>query len=410
MLLCRQNIFLVGRKTGWLILIIAIFCSSLKAQPSDYLKGRSFEIKNQPDSAIFYYNKSLENDNNNAKTFLARGRACYQKKSFTEAIIDYNSANKLNEDIADYGLAQCYAQQGDLKQSLVWLNKHLTSRYKLPQVIIRLDQAFSRYEDKPEWKAFWTKDWYNNYDTQVGEARFMLNNKDWLGVINYVSDILKSNSHHHELLYYRAKAFHEMGNFNTAINDYNKAIEIYKHNFEYFEGRAGSYLKTNKNNDALADYSTAINIAPDEFKLYPERAGTYLLLGQYDLAKADMDLYLSLFENDSSAIYLAGKIELENGSYFDALINFNRLIKNYPKTAKYFLSRAETYEKTNLIPYALKDFNSCLSLEPMNIVALRKRGQLLLSNGNKKAACNDLQKAMNAGDFEANNLFLDNCR
>lgn len=393
-----------------ILLVIISFTIKLKAQPSDFLKGRAFEIKNQFDSAIFFYSKFLEKNDNDDKAYMARGHAYYQQGNITESINDYNKASKLNDDIADFGLAQCYAQQGDLKQSLYWLSKHLTSRYKQPQVIVRLDKAFLRFENYPEWKSFWSKDWYNKYESQVGEARFMLNNQDCLGVINFTSDILKHNSRNHELYYYRAKAFHEMGNYNTAVNDYNKAIDIYKRNCEYFEGRAESLLKLNKNNEALIDFNSAINIAPDNFYLYLKRAGLYLSIGKFDLAKTDIDLYLSLFENDSTALFLAGKVAFANGNYFNALIYFNRLINSYPKTSKYFLSRAEIYEKTNMVQYALKDYNTCLYLEPANIVALRKRGRLLLVVADKKTACNDLKKAMNAGDFEANNLFLDNCK
>jgi len=86
------------------------------------------------------------------------------------------------------------------------------------------------------------------------------------------------------------------------------------------------------------------------------------------------------------------------------------LINSYPIVAKYYLARGETYEKTNMVPNALKDYNSCLKIEPENIIALRKRGQLLLNKGEKKAACEDFRKAMNLGDFQSNILFLDHCK
>jgi predicted negative regulator of RcsB-dependent stress response len=61
-------------------------------------------------------------------------------------------------------------------------------------------------------------------------------------------------------------------------------------------------------------------------------------------------------------------------------------------------------------PNAFKDYIFCLSLEPKNFVAMRKRGQIFLNREDKKNACADFQKAMNGGDFEANNLYLDNCK
>ncbi len=393
-----------------LFLFLFLTDNTIISQPSDYLKGKAFEIKNQPDSAIFYYSKILEKSKSDSKIYLERGKVYYQMQNFSEAIDDYNKANKIAADVADFELSQCYARLGDLNQTIILLKKHLTSKYKFPQVLIRMDKAFSRFENNKDWIDLWKDEWYDKYDSQVGEARFMANNNDWLGVINFISDILKNDSKHHELFYYRAKAFYEMNNYNTAMNDYSKAIEVNKHHYEYFEGRAETYIKLNKNKEASIDFSKAINLAPDEFRLYLKRAESYLLLGNNELAKADVDFYLILFDEDSAATYLAGRIAFASENYLTALTNFNHLISSYAQTARYYLSRGETYEKTGMSSNALKDYNSCLNIEPDNIVALRKRGQLLLNKGEKKAACQDFKKAMNLGDFQSNNLFLDNCR
>jgi tetratricopeptide (TPR) repeat protein len=280
----------------------------------------------------------------------------------------------------------------------------------MTQVSVRMDKAFSQYENSQEWNDLWKNEWYDKYDSQIGEARFMSNNKDWMGVINFISDIIKNDSRHHELLYYRARAFYEMDNFNTAVNDYCKAIEINKHHYEYFEGRADAYLKLKKEKDAVSDLSTAINLAPDEFGLYLKRSETYLLSGNYNPAKSDVDFYLSFFDNDTTANYLSGRISLALGNYLEALSHFNYLINNYPQTARYYLSRGETFEKTSMLSNALKDYIRCLNIEPDNIIALKKRGQLLLNKGDRKAACQDFKKAMNLGDFQSNNLYLENCR
>jgi tetratricopeptide (TPR) repeat protein len=149
---------------------------------------------------------------------------------------------------------------------------------------------------------------------------------------------------------------------------------------------------------------------PDVFYLYLKRAEINFSLGNYEKANDDAGFYLSLFTNDSAALNLSGHIAFSTGKYFDALVFFNRIIKEYPSTSKYYISRGETFEKTGMQPNALKDYNLCLSIEPKNYVALRKRGQIFLSREDKKNACIDFLKSMKGGDFEANNLYLDNCR
>jgi len=390
--------------------IIIFNCFFLKAQPTEFLKGRAFEIKGQPDSAILCYSKILDKNKTDAKVYVARGRAFYENKELDKAISDFIFANKINGNIADFNLAQCYARQNNIILTIESLKNHLTSKYKLPQVIVRLDPEFEKFDDNPEWKNFWKKDWYDKYDNQIGEVSFMTKNKDWMGVINYISDAIKIDTKHHEMLYFRANAYHEMGNYKTSLNDYDNAIDLNKHKYEYFEGRANSYIKLGKLKEAVTDLNFAITIAPDVFTLYIKRAETNFFLFNYDIASADIDFYLSLFANDTTAIFLAGQIAQASGNFFDALSYYNRLIKFNPLNAGYYLSRAETYEKTGLVPFALKDYNTCINLEPQNKIALRKRGQILFNQGNKKSACLDWEKAMNYGDFEANNFYLDNCK
>ncbi len=393
-----------------IILFLIIQSSAINSQPSDYLKARAFDCSNQIDSAIFYYSKIIEKPNTGANIFLARGKDYFHKRLYSEAIGDFKKANSLNNDIADFELAKCFAQQNDIENTIQFLKKHLSSSYKLAQVIVRLDPVFGRFEESPEWKSLWAQDWYDKYDSQVGEARFMANNKDWIGVINFVSGIVIEDTKHYELLYYRAKAYYEMGNYNTAVNEFARAIELHHRDFEYYSGRADAHIKLGNKKDALADYSAAIELAPDHFFLYLKRAETNFSLGSYEKAKDDAGFYLSLFTNDSAALYLSGRIAYATGKYFDALVFYNRLIKEYPQISKFYISRGETFEKTGMQPNALKDYNFCLSLEPKNYVAMRKRGQLFLNYEDKKDACTDFSNAMKGGDFEANNLYLDNCR
>jgi tetratricopeptide (TPR) repeat protein len=392
------------------LLILFFISSSTFSQPSDYIIARAFDCSNQIDSAINYYSKIIEKQPGDVKIYLARGKDFYLKKLYPEAIDDYTKANSLNAEIADFSLAQCYAQQNNINQSIQFLKKHLSSKYKLSQSTVRLDPAFNRCEESPEWKELWANDWYDKYDSQIGEARFMFNNKDWMGVVNFVNGAVKDDTKHHELIYFRAKAYYELENYNTAVNEFTKAIELHHRSFEYYAGRADANIKLGNKKNAIKDYSEAIELAPDVFSLYLKRARTNLSLGDYDKAKDDASFYLALFKNDSTALNISGQIAFSTGKYFDALVFYNKLIKEFPKISRFYISRGETFEKTGMQPNALKDYNYCLMLEPKNFMAMRKRGQILLNREDKKNACADFLKAMKGGDFEANNLYLDNCR
>jgi tetratricopeptide (TPR) repeat protein len=408
----NRNIrFRLSKTIGYCILFFVIVMPvHSQSQPSLYLKGIAFVQKNQVDSAIFYYSKLLETKNQDYKLLNLRGQAYYKSQKYPEALSDFFAANKLSADIADFGLAQCYASAGNLEMALEYLKKHLSSRYKLSQYIIRNDPAFAKFENNRDWILLWQNDWYDKNDAQNGEARFLFNNKDWMGEINYVTDLVKENSKRHELLYYRAKSYFEMGNYNASLSDFNVAIGVFHHNYEYYHGRAKVFAKMDKTKDAISDYSTAIEIAPEAFSLYLERADLYISVHNFEAAQRDIELYLDLFGNDSLALFLAGKCQCARGNCIDALVYYNRLVKDHPSNAKYYYARAEAYQKTGMFTYSLKDYDTCIRFEPSNINALRERGKVFFAQDNKKDACNDWKKASNVGDFESNNLYLDNCR
>jgi tetratricopeptide (TPR) repeat protein len=393
-----------------LISFLCLLSNNAVSQNSYYLTARAFELRNQTDSALKYYAKLLETGKNDSKVFLAIGRIYYSQHKYEEAIKEYTSANKINQDCADFGLAQCYAKKRDLKSALSNLEKHLSSRYKLPQLKVRTDEAFSEFEENPDWKKFWTKDWYDRGDAEIGEARFIYNNKDWMGLINYINGIVKEGSHRHELLYYRACAYYSMGSYQTALKDFNDAINLNKQNYLYFFERSKTLVQLKKEKEALNDLNSAITFSPDVFELYIKRAELNYRLKQYETAKEDIDLYLSLFESDTAALFVSAKILAAKGSYINALSALNKLVKANEQETSYLKLRAEIYEKTNLVAYSIKDYNTVLSLNNSDIFSLKNRGKIYLVQGNKKGACSDLKKAMNLGDFEANNLYLDNCR
>jgi tetratricopeptide (TPR) repeat protein len=395
-----------------IVIVILLHVSSFisSGQNIHFLKGRAFEIKNQADSALLYYSKAIEKSGQDARFYLARGKMYFKNHRVNDALFDLNQANSISTDIADFDIAKCYAKQKNTDQVIIYLRKHLSSHYKLSQSTVRMEPAFAYLENSKEWNKLWSTEWYDKYDMQVGEARFMINNKDWMGAIDFISNCLTPNSKHHELIGFLGKAYFEMGNYTTSVNMYTEAIEIFKRNYEYFEGRSDAYIKLDKLNQSLADLNSAVELAPDMFHLYRKRSEVFYKSEMVEKAKNDIDFYLSFFENDSTAIFLAGKIAMATHNYIEALEYFNSLLKVNPKKPLYYLSRAEAFERTGLVPNALKDYNSCLNLEPSNTSALKKRGQILFSQGNKKSACSDWLKAMNMGHIEATNLYQDNCR
>ena len=79
------------------------------------------------------------------------------------------------------------------------------------------------------------------------------------------------------------------GNYDLAIADYSKAIEIIPTDAEAFVFRAGAYRAKGDVAGALADYDRAITLDPQNSDAYRRRGSLYQDKGDTARATADYD-------------------------------------------------------------------------------------------------------------------------
>ena len=96
------------------------------------------------------------------------------KGNYSEAINDYNEANRLIPFSGEYGLARIYALKGDAKTSLYHLEQNLSSSFRKSEKDIMLDPAFGSIENTPEWRQFWKKEWYTEIEKGISEIEYYL--------------------------------------------------------------------------------------------------------------------------------------------------------------------------------------------------------------------------------------------
>lgn len=93
----------------------------------------------------------------------------------------------------------------------------------------------------------------------------------------------------------RGIVYHYKRNYDQAIRDFTRAIDLKP----YFEANAysnrGAAYKEKRNYDqAIADYDRAIELKPDYMEAYNNRGAAYFLQGNYDQAIADFQKALSI--------------------------------------------------------------------------------------------------------------------
>jgi tetratricopeptide (TPR) repeat protein len=390
----------------------ALFYNSLIFSQIDtlFFKAKAFEHEKLYDSSLIYYSKTPEKKDNVLSLLLGKANSLYQLTMYNEAINDFKKADKIEADAGTFGLARCYAHMGDKNKAIEYLQKHLSSKYRLPEPEVKLDKAFIWLSNTSEWKNLWSKDWYSRYEDQVRDAESLLKNKDYLGVIEFVNNNVKSSSHKHELIAIRAKAYYESGSYNMAVNDYSVAIKIFRKNKFYFFERAINYDKLQDYKESSDDYTMALKLDPYYFEAYSLRAEALRKLGRFTDAQNDIEFYLWLFPGDKNALFEAGLITYDAKSYVSALKYFNKLMKIDSTNVLCIEKRGNVYESLKMYVYAEKDYSNALMLHPDNVELLYRRGVIRYAMNNKSDACVDWKKAMKMGHFMASECIQRYCK
>lgn len=92
------------------------------------------------------------------------------------------------------------------------------------------------------------------------------------------------------------------GNFQTALLNYDKAIELDPFNHVTFYRRAAAYLTIGKNELAIKDFDVVLELKQDNNPARLKRAELLLMQGHVDQSLTDFDFYLSSQPTDQSAI------------------------------------------------------------------------------------------------------------
>ncbi|MBK8875469.1 MAG: tetratricopeptide repeat protein [Bacteroidetes bacterium] len=112
-------------------------------------------------------------------------------------------------------------------------------------------------------------------------------------------------------------------------------ILLEPNDFIAYSNRGASYLEVGDYNSAITDFNRAIEIKEDHSHAYYGRGCLLLLQDNVESAKADFQKSVE-FDNEGSSAFLEwGLLEVENGNYSKgfpllsyALKTKNRLIKN----------------------------------------------------------------------------------
>ena len=234
-----------------------------------------------------------------AETYFTWGNTKYDLGDYKGAIADYDSAIRLNPD-----LAKAYNNRGVVKDDL---GQHFAA-------IADFDTAIRL---KPDYAGA-----YNNRGTAKGKR----------------------------------------GQYFAAIADYDTAIRLKPDDADAYYNRGTAKDKLGQHFAAIADYDTAIRLKPDDADAYYNRGLAKRELGQHVAAIADFNSAIRLKPDYATAYYSRGFSKDMLGQHFAAIADFDTAIRLKPDYAIAYLNRGVAKVLLNRISEAKRDVRTALRL------------------------------------------------
>ncbi len=188
--------------------------------------------------------------------------------------------------------------------------------------------------------------------------------------------------------YERGLENYSNNNYEGALIDYSKAIEIDIEFIDAYRNRASVKCSLGDYEGAIEDYSKLIEINSEDIDAYEDRGRAKYSLKNYIGAIEDFDKIIKL-DNETKIYSLRGKMKRYLLDYNEAMLDYDIAVNKFPNDFGCVFGRGElNYEMANYHS-AIEDFNKCIELKPKLILSFQKLGECKLKIEDYKGAIDD---------------------
>ncbi len=190
----------------------------------------------------------------------------------------------------------------------------------------------------------------------------------------------------------RSTAHLLMENYGQAVLDCNRALELAPDFVTTYVNRGIAYTGLRDYTQAIANYSMALELSPKNIYAYYNRGNTQLWLGQYFLAIADYSQAIEIDPKFVAAYINRGVAHTELQDYVRSLDDFSKAIELNPGYGYAYYNRANLYRELRQHEKAIADYNKVIELNPEHRFAYENRGDSYAAMGKDELAADDYTK------------------
>lgn len=194
----------------------------------------------------------------------------------------------------------------------------------------------------------------------------------------------------------RARALDAVDRLDDALSDLDRAIVMNRESQEAHVGRGAVLERMDRLDDALVAYTRALDLSPDHVFARVRRANLLRKMGETEQA---LDDYTHLVNQTGrpAAHRGRGRVYFDIGQYEAAIEDYSTAIVLNPSYYGSYYWRARSYQKMGQYRDAIQDFTRCVARNKDDHWAYYYRGRAYRSLGAYDAAIADFDRALALG-------------
>lgn len=229
------------------------------------------------------------------------------------------------------------------------------------------------------------------------------------GYTEALKDTSLPNDRRASILNDRGVAYSRLNQAKLAIDDFNKAAQLFPEYAAVYNNRGNLLLALGLPKEAIKDFDRALVLAPGYASAYNNRANAYMKLNQAGDAVRDYSKAIQLMPTNAAPLSGRGKAHLALGRPHAAIRDFSRSVTADSRFASGYRNRAEAQLEVEHFDEAIEDLSRAIAFDPNNAEMLVLRGNAYMASKNTPSAIKDFTQAIElspnfAAAYEARGL------
>jgi len=192
----------------------------------------------------------------------------------------------------------------------------------------------------------------------------------------------------------RAVANARLGQIKVALDDYNRAVELFPEYPVAYNNRGNLLLAIGQLDEAVKDFDRALVLAPGYAAAYSNRANAEMKAGKPDLAIRDFTKAIELMPASAPPLSGRGLAYLAVEKPHAAIRDFSRAVSADARFSSAYRNRAEARMTIGQREEAIEDLSRAIAFDVNNTELYVVRGYVYLLNGNTASALKDFSHAI----------------